>query len=207
MDDTRFVVSDAAWLRIEPLLVGRQGDRGATGKDNRLFLEAVLWRVRTGLPWRDLPTAFGNWNSVFRRFRRWAKAGVFERLFKGIRGHPGFRIRAYRRHDSPGSPEGQWRKRGTLPQAIERSRGGLTTKIVTLVDRLGNLCDFNHLPGQGHDLKGVAPLIKNVSFAALLADKAFDADWLLAELEKRGAAAVMRRPLVATPQTGTSSQP
>lgn len=75
MDETRFVVSDAAWLRVEPLLVGRQGDRGATGKDNRLFLEAILWRVRTGLPWRDLPTAFGNWNSVFRRFRRWAKAG------------------------------------------------------------------------------------------------------------------------------------
>lgn len=50
MDETRFVVSDAAWSRIEPLLVGKQGDRGVTGKDNRVFLEAVLWRVRTGLP-------------------------------------------------------------------------------------------------------------------------------------------------------------
>ena len=90
MDATRFMVSDAAWTRIEPHLAGRQGDRGATGKDNRLFLEAVLWRVRTGLPWRDLPAEFGNWNSVFRRFRRWARAGVFDRLFKDVRGIPDF---------------------------------------------------------------------------------------------------------------------
>ena len=67
----------------------------------------------------------------------------------------------------------------------------MTTKIVALVDALGNLCDFHLLPGQAHDLKGVAPLIESVSFAALLADKAFDADWLLADLEKRGAAAVI----------------
>ena len=61
-----------------------------TARDNRLFLEAVLWRVRTGLPWRDLPSAFGTWNSVFRRFRRWAKGGGFERFFKETRGEPDF---------------------------------------------------------------------------------------------------------------------
>ena len=72
MDEQRFVISDDVWARLGPLLPGKQGDSGATGKDNRLFLEAVLWRVRTGVPWRDLPREFGNWNSVFRRFRRWA---------------------------------------------------------------------------------------------------------------------------------------
>ena len=50
----------------------------------RLFLETVFWRVRTGSPWRDLPPAFGQWNSQFRRFRRWAKSGVFENLFKAM---------------------------------------------------------------------------------------------------------------------------
>jgi len=59
-------------------------------RDNRLFLEAVLWRVRTGLPWRDLPTDFGNWNSVFQRFRRWAVAGVFDRIFERLSGEPDF---------------------------------------------------------------------------------------------------------------------
>ena len=86
MDEERVVISDELWVKIAPLLPGKSGDRGATGRDNRLFLEAVLWRVRTGSPWRDLPKAFGKWNTVFKRFRRWAKAGVFERLFKAING-------------------------------------------------------------------------------------------------------------------------
>ena len=51
---------------------------------------AVLWRVRAGSPWRDLPPAFGNWNSVFQRFRRWAKKGVFERLFEELSAEPDF---------------------------------------------------------------------------------------------------------------------
>ena len=86
MVEERFVLTYDVWVRLEPHLPGKQGDAGATGKDNRLFLEAVLWRVRTGSPWRDLPADFGNWNSVFRRFRRWAKDGVFERIFKEISG-------------------------------------------------------------------------------------------------------------------------
>ena len=88
MNEERFVLTDEVWVRLAPHLPGKQGDAGATGKDNRLFLEAVLWRVRTGLPWRDLPSDFGNWNSVFRRFRRWAEGGVFERIFKEISGTP-----------------------------------------------------------------------------------------------------------------------
>jgi len=67
----------------------------------------------------------------------------------------------------------------------------LTTKIVALVDALGNLVRFMLLPGQAHDMKGVAPLIQGVSFGALLADKAFDANWLLEELDVRGAVAVI----------------
>ena len=53
-----------------------------------MFLEAVFWRVRTGSPWRDLQPVFGHWNSQFWRFRRWARAGVFERLFKAMSGDP-----------------------------------------------------------------------------------------------------------------------
>ena len=94
-------------------------------------------------------------------------------------------------HYRPGPPEGDRLKRGTQHQAIGRSRGGLTTKIVALVDALGNLVRFLLLPGQAHDMKGVAPLIKGVSFDALLADKAFDADWLLQDLDERGATAVI----------------
>jgi transposase len=88
MNDQRFVVTDALWKRLEERLPGKTSDAGATAKDNRLFLEAVFWRVRTGSPWRDLPSGFGKWNSQFRRFRRWAKAGVFDRLFNAMNDDP-----------------------------------------------------------------------------------------------------------------------
>ena len=90
VDRDRFVISDAVWEKIAPLLPGKVTDRGVTARDNRLFLEAVLWRVRTGLPWRDLPDEFGHWNSVFQRFRRWVRAGVFERIFECLSGEPDF---------------------------------------------------------------------------------------------------------------------
>jgi transposase len=90
VDRDRFVVSDEVWAKVEMLLPGKVTDRGVTARDNRLFLEAVLWRVRTGLPWRDLPPDFGRWNSVFQRFRRWALAGVFDRIFERLSGEPDF---------------------------------------------------------------------------------------------------------------------
>jgi len=88
MRTERFVISDRSWSFIEPLVPGKKRDPGATGRDTRLFLEAVLWRVRVGAPWRDLPTGFGEWNSIFRRFRRWAKKGVFQRIFEALADDP-----------------------------------------------------------------------------------------------------------------------
>ena len=78
------MVSGVLWQRLESHLPGKPGDAGATAKDSRLFLEAVFWRVRTGAPGRAAPPAFGHWNSQFRRFRRWARSGVFESLFKAV---------------------------------------------------------------------------------------------------------------------------
>ena len=90
MRKSRFVITDYAWSLLEPLLPGKASDRGVTAKDNRLFLEAVLWRVRVGGPWRDLPPGFGAWNSIFRRFRRWAQSGVFDHIFEAVSGDPDF---------------------------------------------------------------------------------------------------------------------
>ena len=87
---SRLVLRDAQWKRVAPLLPGKPGDPGRSAADNRLFLEAVLWMARAGAPWRDLPDQFGNWNSTFKRFRRWAKKGVFERIFKSLSGDPDF---------------------------------------------------------------------------------------------------------------------
>jgi len=80
----RLVLNDAAWERMSGLIIGRPGQRGSTGRNNRMFVEGVLWIVRTGSPWRDLPRVFGEWNSVFRRFSRWSRKGVWWRIFEAM---------------------------------------------------------------------------------------------------------------------------
>ena len=86
----RFVLNDTRWERVAPLLPGKIGDPGRSAADNRRFLEAVLWIARVGAPWRDLPEMFGNWNSTFKRFRRWVEKDVFARLFRTLSGDPDF---------------------------------------------------------------------------------------------------------------------
>jgi len=76
---------DDQWERIEHLLPGKSGDRGVTAKDNRRFVDAVLWIMRTGSPWRDLPGEFGHWHGTYVRVSRWREHGVFERLAQARR--------------------------------------------------------------------------------------------------------------------------
>jgi putative transposase len=87
---SRRTLTDGQWARIAPLLPGKAGDRGRTGTDNRLFVDAVLWLARTASPWRDLPAGLGNWHTVHCRFRRWTMGGVWESLFKALVQDPDF---------------------------------------------------------------------------------------------------------------------
>jgi transposase len=80
----RHAISDEHWECIKDLLPGREGDPGVTATDNRLFVDAVLWVGKTGAPWRDLPERFGKWNSVWKRFDRWARKGVWRRVFQEL---------------------------------------------------------------------------------------------------------------------------
>ena len=80
----RYALRDDQWERIKDLLPGRSETVGVTAKDNRLFVNAVLYRYRAGIPWRDLPARFGNWSVVHTRFTRWAKRGAWERIFKHL---------------------------------------------------------------------------------------------------------------------------
>lgn len=86
----RSVLSDRKWALVAPHCPGKEGDQGCSGRDNRRFIEAVFWVVRTGAQWRDLPAFYGNWNSVHKRFRRWVKKGVFDRLFEILSHEPDF---------------------------------------------------------------------------------------------------------------------
>ena len=111
---------------------------------------------RTGSPWRDLPPAPGNWNSQFRRFRKWAKTGIFESLFNATSEDPGLEYALIDGTIVSLHQKASGAKGGAEAQAIGRSRGGLATRIVALVDALGNLVRFLLLPGQAHDMRGVA---------------------------------------------------
>ena len=84
----RYVLTDAQWAKMEPHCLSKPSDPGRSGRNNRLFLEAVLWIVHTGSPWRDLPIQLGNWNTVFKRYRAWVKADVFQRLFDAVSEEP-----------------------------------------------------------------------------------------------------------------------
>src|SRR3954462_13736239 len=78
----RYALREDQWDRIKDQLPGRDGWVGVTAADNRLFVEAVIYRYRAGIPWRDLPERFGQWKNVHRRFSRWAQSGVWERVFQ-----------------------------------------------------------------------------------------------------------------------------
>ncbi len=88
MLEERFVITDRQWTLMEPHCLGKKTDPGRTGGDGRLFLEAILWIARTGSPWRDLPPDLGDWNAVFKRFRYWVEAGVFQRMFDALSDEP-----------------------------------------------------------------------------------------------------------------------
>ncbi len=83
-------LTDDQWQRIGALVPGKKSDRGRTGSDTRLFLDAVLWISRTGSPWRDLPDEFGLWYTVYTRFWRWSRKGAWESLFKALADDPDF---------------------------------------------------------------------------------------------------------------------
>ena len=80
----RKMLRDDQWERIENLLPGKATDCGVTAKDNRLFVEAVLWVARSGSPWRDLPYELGKWHNTYTRFSRWGKKGVWQRVADAV---------------------------------------------------------------------------------------------------------------------------
>lgn len=81
----RHAISDADWDRVKDHLPGRPGQHGGVARDNRRFIDAVVYVARTGIPWEDLPERFGNWNSQWRRFDRWAKAGRWDPVLAALR--------------------------------------------------------------------------------------------------------------------------
>src|SRR3954454_9795249 len=122
---------------------------------------------------------------------RLGQSRCFRQAVRGLLGGARHGIRHGRRYHRQSPSPRTGRKRGTASQAIGRSKGGMTTKILALTDALGNLVRFVLLPGQRFDTVGVAPLIDGLEFGALIADTAFDSNDILADLDQRGAKVVI----------------
>ena len=187
----RHEVTDQQWNAIKDLLPGQEGDPGVTAKDNRLFVNAVMWIAKTGAPWRDLPERFGNWNSVFQRFNRWCKNGVFQTIMEHLQ-DPDLGVlmldsTVIRAHQHAAGAEGS----SAEAEALGRSRGGFSTKIHVACDGLGKPVKIILTPGQAHDVTQGPALIAGSQAAKVMADKGYDSDALIAEIEAHGAEAVI----------------
>ena len=80
----RHELTDAQWERLRPLLPPQRPETGRPGHDHRTILNAIRWRLATGAPWRDLPERYGPWQTVYSRFRRWQRAGVWDRILAAL---------------------------------------------------------------------------------------------------------------------------
>lgn len=172
--------------RIKDRLPGRVGHVGVTARDNRLFINGVLYRYPTGIPWRDLPEEFGNFQNIHRRFGRWAEKGMWNTLLSLLTEDADeeyVMITLVRAHQHSSGAAG----RNSAVQAIGRSRGGLTTKIHARTDALGTPTAFLLTPGQIHALAGAEVLLTDLVVGAVIADKAYDADHRVVQpLEQAG---------------------
>jgi transposase len=188
----RLAVSNGQWARIAPAIAAATR-RGPKGRDDRGFFEAILWILRTGAPWRDLPHAFGNWSRSYRRFRRWALAGRWEMLRQTLRRSPpelllidSTIVKAHPRAAGALRSLG-----GQTRQALGRSRGGLTTKVHAAVSERGELVRYVITPGQVSDVTHACWLIHGQEGAAVIGDRAYDSNAVIDRIEACGQAAVI----------------
>jgi transposase len=189
---TRHVLSDAEWTALKARLQSIGGIwKHGSDKRNRRFLQAVYYLLRTGLAWVDLPDALGNADTVRKRFRRWCKSGIWQRLFDST------------------VPAGQLEKlmldgtickahryaagaRGGAEEDIGRSRGGRTTKIGAAVcATTQKVVRVVLAPGQRHDCVLATAMLGPVEGAVVIADKAFDTDPFRCDLAANGCTAVI----------------
>jgi transposase len=158
--------------------------------DNRNFVNAVWYVAKTGIPWRDLPERFGKWDTTYHRFNEWCKKGVWQRVLAVVQ-DPDLEwllldstvIRAH--------PHAAGMNTAKNDQALGYSRGGFGTKIHVGVDALGNPVALHLSPGQDADVTHAPKLLGDLKPEAVLGDKGYDSDGLVAQIETRGATVVI----------------
>ena len=186
----RLLLSDEHWSTLRTIMCHQ---RIYDKPDLRQTMEGILYRLRVGCPWRDLPNEFGDWNRIYKRFNDWSSKGKLLNLFKSLVHESdlewefidGSIVRAHQHSSGAASTEGQ---------AIGKSRGGNTSKIHLVVDSYGLPIDFEITGGEVHDCKTAPELVARIPLAtAIIADKGYDSEKLRAQITAKGAKAVIPR--------------
>ena len=201
------ILNDQQWRDIEPMLPGMKKDPGRTGDNNRRTFEGILYVLLNGTRWRGLPKEFGKWNTVYQRYRRWTLAGVFKRIGKPQGNRDLRTIMIDATHVKLQRPASGALRHGLTPaqsakrQAIGRSRGGLTTKILLIVDVDGRIVNFSLHPGNRQEAPLFIDAVKGIDTQEVIADKAYTGRPIYEYLSNRGISIVVppkrnsRRPL------------
>ena len=186
----RQILTDEHWSKLKRIL---HTESIYDKSDLRLTVEGMLYRMRAGCPWRDVPDAFGPWNKIYKRFRAWSQSGKWFRIFQTLVSDPdlewafidGSYAKAHQHSAGAIGPESQ---------AIGTSRGGLTTKLHLAVDSYGLPIKFKITGGQVHDSVVAPALIAELPQAqAIVGDKGYDSSRIREQVEAQGSTSVIPR--------------
>lgn len=187
----RGLMTDDEWAIFAPFLIAPCSRGGRPPRNHRHKLDGILWLCRTGVPWRDLPTEFGKWNSVWKQFRRWCESGVWDLMLQALADSGAALdllqmidstvVRAHRCAAGEGTA-GQ-------NQALGRSRGGFSTKVHVRCNAAGLPIGIVLSEGEAHDVTAFEALMdqRDSDPGAMLADKGYDSDAIRHDLRDRGA--------------------
>jgi transposase len=186
----RLMLSDEFWSKLEKILL----QEAIYNKRNlRMTIEGMLYRMRVGCPWRDVPKSFGCWNSIYKRFNAWSSSSKWIRVFKALIIDPdrewkfidGSYVKAHQH-----SAGAAYKK----PQAIGKSRAGNTTKIHLAVDGYGLPVEFEITGGEVNDCSAAPDLIaRSPDAQVIIADKGYDSEHIRQQIAKKGTRAVIPR--------------
>ena len=187
----RTLLTDEYWPKLLAILL----ELGLYDKPNlRNVIEGILYSMRTGCPWRDLPASFGKFQAIYNCFNRWSKKGIIHNIFKILSADAdkewlmmdGSHIRAHQHLAGAAAYSGE------DEHAIGMSRGGMTSKIHLMVDACGNPLEVIITAGNINDISVAPELIAAIDLAetqAVIADKGYDSDKLRVQIEEEGSEA------------------
>jgi transposase len=180
------------WEQIIVILRTRKDIKTRNDSKLRRFIEAIWFMARSGCQWRLLPSIYGAWRAVHMRFKSWSDKGIWADLFEQVKVDPDMEatmidatiVRAH-------ACSAGYKKDSQDQEALGRSKGGFTTKVHALVDALGNPLKFILTPGQRHDITQADSLVQELENTMLLADKGYDSNALVEQLEGQKCIAVI----------------